>query len=321
MISVLDHIEYLTSVHDCVIVPGLGAFISQYEITKTSEGVATYLNRRITFNPSICHNDGLLANSISRREGIAYEMSNAEIDNYVLSLRSQLNHEGEVPVGRLGYFSLTDERNLQFFAFMSSMSSNEFFGLSAIKLKPLSQIAEGCELKDETQKKGKVITLTRKMMRVVASIIVLIGLTLILSTPVINEYNQDFADFNAFSIKSNSEELRETYIALPVVEEKTSEQVDLIPDGLKNDENWDCQDTPENEIVINSNGNYCLVVASLASMKQAEQYVVENQMSDYEIFKSTSKYRVYIARGTYNEMISLKESKYANSDAWVCRMK
>ena len=141
MISVLDHIEHLCSVHDCVIVPGLGAFISQYETVRSVDGSILRLNRRITFNSSISHNDGLLANSISRRENLSYELSIDEIDKYVLSLRTQLNHEGEVPVGRLGYFSLSDDNALQFYAFQSFISNNEFFGLSALKFNAIGTIA------------------------------------------------------------------------------------------------------------------------------------------------------------------------------------
>ena len=140
MISVLDHIEYLTSKHDCVIVPGLGAFISHYSVKKNANGMPIGLSREISFNQSVAHSDGLLAHSISRREKITYELANLEIANYVNSLRSQLSHEGEVPVGRVGYFSNTAENTLEFFPFPSRNVNNDFYGLSSISLKPLFAI-------------------------------------------------------------------------------------------------------------------------------------------------------------------------------------
>ena len=103
MISVLDHIEYLSYKHDCVIVPGFGAFISQYSSTNEN-GIISSLNRNITFNASIDYNDGLLINSLMRRERISSEFAKNLIAEYVCCIRTQLKHEGEIPLGRLGYF-------------------------------------------------------------------------------------------------------------------------------------------------------------------------------------------------------------------------
>ena len=106
MISILDHIEYLMTEHDCVIVPGLGAFISQYSVSKNAEtGIVESVKRNIAFNRSVDYNDGLLINSLMRRENISFERAKSEIDNYVRALYGQLKYEGEVPVGRLGFFS------------------------------------------------------------------------------------------------------------------------------------------------------------------------------------------------------------------------
>ena len=74
MISVLDHIEYLTHKHDCVIVPGFGAFISRNSCVKYN-GMISAINRNISFNASVDYNDGLLISSLMRREQISDEIA------------------------------------------------------------------------------------------------------------------------------------------------------------------------------------------------------------------------------------------------------
>ncbi|MBE6309824.1 MAG: hypothetical protein E7080_02065 [Bacteroidales bacterium] len=307
MISVLDHIEFLISMHNCVIVPGLGALISQYSVRRDTNGNIIGLRREITFNPSVVHNDGLLANSISRKERISFESANNEISKYVSCLHSQLTHEGEVPMGRVGYFSCTTENKLEFFPFPTSNTKNEFYGLSSIKLKPLLSYTENI-VQDKNLPNSNVITISKRVFRVAASIVLLIGMVLVLSTPILNTNNQDYANLNAFSLKTHDEiENTELCIAIP---------------SINNNNEFNENNTIESETNLRDrNGNYCIVIASLSTESQISKLVQEKGLTQYDVFESSSKYRVYIAKGTYDEMISLKESKYAGSDAWVCRIK
>ena len=74
MITICEHIEYLLRNHDCVIVPGWGAFIAQYQPASfTEDGQMLPPSRLIGFNASISHQDGLLASSVMRREKISYD--------------------------------------------------------------------------------------------------------------------------------------------------------------------------------------------------------------------------------------------------------
>ena len=271
------------------------------------------LKRSISFNMSIAHNDGLLVNSLMRRECIGFDAASEEIQKFVCSLRSQLRHEGEVPVGRIGFLKFNSEDSFEFFPFASLLANNEFFGLSTLTLRPLAEIV--AEEVAEQKPKQRIVPFARKFMRVAASIILLLTLTFVLSTPVIKENNQNYANLNAFAIQSPTivepqAEVQDSVESTPVVEECVVETESVIAE------------VPEEETktMLSQTGNYCLVVASLANQKQAEQFIRENNLTDCATFKSTTKVRVYIARGTYNEMINLKTSQYADSDAWVCRM-
>lgn len=98
------HIEYLLTRHDCVIVPGLGAFIA----TETepgidhARGVAIPRRREITFNGSVVSDDGLLSHSIARRERLSYEDAHRMLDHLAERMHRELDQEGETSIGRVG---------------------------------------------------------------------------------------------------------------------------------------------------------------------------------------------------------------------------
>ncbi|MDE5586641.1 MAG: hypothetical protein K2I92_09975 [Muribaculaceae bacterium] len=98
------HIEYLLTRHDCVIVPGLGAFIA----TETEAyidleaGIIRPRRREISFNSSVVTDDGLLAHSIARRERLPYEAARRELSLLADRMRADLEEEGEVSIGMVG---------------------------------------------------------------------------------------------------------------------------------------------------------------------------------------------------------------------------
>ncbi len=310
MISVLDHIEYLITEQDCVIVPGLGAFISQYsKSTFETNDIIKEPERNIVFNRSVQHNDGLLANSISRRECVSYDDANSSISEYICSLKQQLKHEGEVPMGRLGFFSYRHEDVYAFTPFTTKCYTKDFFGLKSLKMLPLSELNR-IELNDDNEEQSNIIPFVKRFMQVAASIILLLGMSFVLSTPIVSEHNQDFANLNAFTLKKTvSDEVKgELCIAIP--------KRGVIDDNIE---------TEHQQQIVNSQsekeiGRYYLVVASLPNKKLAEKYLNETDNKNCRIVVSKGgMYRVYVARGNYNEMNKLKQQSYSNTDAWVCR--
>ena len=62
MIDIAQHIEYLLLHHDCVVVPGLGAFIVNDENARYDSGSHSFMPpvRTVGFNPEVRHNDAML---------------------------------------------------------------------------------------------------------------------------------------------------------------------------------------------------------------------------------------------------------------------
>lgn len=315
MISVIDHIEYLTSEHDCVIIPGFGAFISQYSKSQMMKnGMIEVPQRNVVFNMSVNNNDGLLANSIVRREGVSYDMANTLISDYLCSLRQQLKHEGEVPVGRLGFFSYQDEDVYEFTPFESRCYANEFYGLRPLNFTQLSELNR---VDDDVyeERKSNIVPFVKRVTQIAASVMLLLCMAFMLSTPIKIDQSQNYANLNVFEFKeAATTEIAngDLYISMPV---QSSANAIAEANTQASDDNTIIaaqEDKPQ--------GNYYLVVASLPNKRLAEKYISETGNSDCKIIASKGgMYRVYTARGSYDEMNKLKASEYSKSDAWVCR--
>ena len=74
MIELSRHIESLMLNHDCVIVPGLGGFITQYMHARyiAEEGLFLPPYRSVGFNQQLTFNDGLLVQSYMQAYDTSY---------------------------------------------------------------------------------------------------------------------------------------------------------------------------------------------------------------------------------------------------------
>lgn len=199
MISITRHIEYLITCHDCVIVPGWGAFIANSTPARildegTRVSVLLPPMRTISFNPSINHNDGLLVTSLMRREGLGYDVALQEIENQVGHLRRELETEGEVSLPKIGSFTLNPEAPGPVFTpAPDSLADAPYFGLPRLRqalLPPLVVPASADEITEPLTATERYHLPTpirrglRRGLRVAASVALLIGLGIVISTPI-----------------------------------------------------------------------------------------------------------------------------------------
>jgi nucleoid DNA-binding protein len=82
-----QHISDLLYSHECVVVPGFGAFLTRYypaEIN-TATNMLRPPSKRVAFNQRINENDGLLAKQVAKVEGVSYEEA---LESILISVRS-----------------------------------------------------------------------------------------------------------------------------------------------------------------------------------------------------------------------------------------
>ncbi len=200
MFSIVEHIQYLMTRHDCVVVPSWGAFIANYSVPQygNEESLLDRPHRAIGFNASVDHNDGLLVQSLMRREGLSYDEAMRFIADSVTTYRQQLAMDCEVSMGRLGYFRRNEGRFIEFVPFHNANACDCYYGLESLSIKPVSVLEQELAEREATGQ-GAIVPkernlFTRKAVRIAASIAVLIGLGIVLSTPIIvDRSNHDMA--------------------------------------------------------------------------------------------------------------------------------
>jgi len=126
--------------HDCVIIPGFGAFIGNYIPARIdrSEGLFYPPARKITFNRHLTGNDGLLIGHISSHQGIGYGEAREIVSNYAESLRLNINAGTAVSLDHLGTFSLNREGTIIFEPDSGANYLLSSYGLTTYHRQPVS---------------------------------------------------------------------------------------------------------------------------------------------------------------------------------------
>ena len=323
MNSVNKHIEYLILRHDCVVIPGIGALIACHAPAYIDKELGCIFppKRNITFNPNINHNDGLLATSMARRGCLTYDNAVTLMNEEIDLMRHQIEAHGEYAVGRLGALHRNTEGTLIFEPFASTLISPRLCGLKPVKATPIAiEKPESLTTENVIASAENSRLSFKGVFKIAASIILLVGLGITISTPVI-ENAPDFAGIATTRTVPKTEPLFvndinpdiQLTIALPDPE-TASATVEKK------------EDKPQKEAILrrSSSDIYFLIIASLPTREKAAEFIAMNKNgNDMDILESGGRYRIYISSGnTYAEaQAPIAGTEYAATypDAWVCR--
>ncbi len=368
------HIEYLIRSHDCVIVPGWGAFIAQYQPASLVDNLLTPPSRTLVFNPSLTHDDGLLASSIVRQTGMGYENALKQIAEDVNAMRHQLKAHNEVALSNIGSFHHNANGSMIFEPFIKTSAEYSYFGLRSINLTPiLSQAQAQAEKEnDTTEKKDTIyVPIRRSWARIAASIAIVLGLGLTLSTPIVNDQAHtasvittptkpqikliepaantpivlnvvEFGTTDAtatvdtlrrkqyqqvmayYKQREERRKARREAMLKQIEEMRKRQEILLSQETTSSNENKSTTTASKNTpIRFETSDAYCVVVASLTSRTQAEQFIASTGNKQLAILEKEGKFRVYAATGqNASEAYRIARSngllkRYRG--AWVCK--
>lgn len=109
------HIKNLLYRHDCVIVNGLGGFVTQKQTSKLENGYFFPPKKSVTFNQSLNQsNDGLLANHVAKEEKVTFQIAQQKIKTFSQKVIDTLEDEADIYLKDLGHFKMNAERKLVF---------------------------------------------------------------------------------------------------------------------------------------------------------------------------------------------------------------
>lgn len=147
------HIESLLLHNDCVMVPGMGGFISHYVPARYEESENTFLPpyRSLGFNPQLRLNDSLLVQSYMAVHGISYEEATEMVKQAVDEVTSTLHHTGRYEFASLGVFTINNEGNIEFEPKEAGVLSPTLYGLDLFEFRTLANQAHLDSLSEDEE--------------------------------------------------------------------------------------------------------------------------------------------------------------------------
>lgn len=135
------YIQQLLLDNEMVIVPGFGAFISEYkpaELHDNSDELSPP-SAEIIFNSQIRNNDGLLVGFVAENSRSSHFDALQRIEKERDNIIYKLDKDEDVELDELGTLSYNDEHEIIFTSIEERTTSLESFGLEAITLKEEEQ--------------------------------------------------------------------------------------------------------------------------------------------------------------------------------------
>ncbi len=143
--------------YECVVIPGLGGFISTYksaQINKTTHQFKPPV-KDIHFNIHLKANDGLLINYVARNEGTSYKKAKQSVDRFVLLCNNALENGKRINFSKIGYIFRDADENIVFHQDTTINYNAESFGLTSF-------VSPAIRRPSDEQKIKEVFTKTRQ---------------------------------------------------------------------------------------------------------------------------------------------------------------
>jgi cell division septation protein DedD/nucleoid DNA-binding protein len=133
-----EHLHDLLLQYDCVIVPEMGGFVTEYRSARidTQRHIIYPPSKDLRFNTQLKQNDGLLANAIARATSVSHESANTMIKSSVEQYFTQLEEGKTVEFDRVGILYLDSAKNIRFKANTEANLLLDSFRLKTIYAQP-----------------------------------------------------------------------------------------------------------------------------------------------------------------------------------------
>lgn len=331
MNSISQHICYLLRHHDCVVLPGWGAFMAQRcpAVIDTESGVIYPPRRVLGFNSAITHDDGLVASSVARREGIGYDAAVQRVGEAVDALRRQISVDRELHLSGIGSFRITEDNTCVFEPHDSNVVSLPSSVLPSVSVVPVLEAAraQSEHAADVVRRENQYLPFfSRNWMKIAASLLVLICMGVVLSTPIaIPDAARASLAAPAITFVPQDEALE--YFELSEANRHGVLSI-VLPQG---DDAMSVVDTvkavepvvePSYGVRMEESDSYYVIVASLASRELAQEFVDRADIP-MAILEKDGKYRVYAATGsTSSRALDIARQAHLTDrypGVWVCR--
>ncbi len=139
-VDLLPHIGLLLYQHNCVIIPGLGGFVTEYRPARLNPGLSEIFppDKAIAFNPRLERNDGLLAHSLAESHSLPYSTAEELVRQFAGNCHQRLQRDRALRFPGVGKLLLEDDGKLRFLPDDRENFLVESYGLRNLRVYPLS---------------------------------------------------------------------------------------------------------------------------------------------------------------------------------------
>ena len=181
------HISRLLLEHNCVIVPDLGGFVTQYCPAHFDEVAGSFVapSYQVGFNPLLQTDDGVLAHSFMMVNQTSYDEAVHDIRLCVHQLREALRTRKEVTLLNIGTFKQSASGNYDFTPLKEGIATPALFALPPLSIEKLDRTEpETIVLPLQSPKDGYTFHISKSMLRSVAAAAVAIVFYFVWAAPL-----------------------------------------------------------------------------------------------------------------------------------------
>lgn len=141
MQQVTQHIVKLLYKHNCVVVPGLGGFVANYQPAKVhpTSFIFNSPSKSVAFNVHLSTNDGLLADAIAHEEGISRMEAETMILKFSDMVHTALSEQKPVKLAGIGRLTMDVEGQIRFLPDNAQNFLLQSYGLPSFTAQPIAR--------------------------------------------------------------------------------------------------------------------------------------------------------------------------------------
>lgn len=293
-----QYIESLLIQHECVIVPGLGGFVTYRDKASIRNNRLYAPAQRVRFNHLLTYHDGLLAEAYMQNRHIGYTAALEAIKADVEQITTALNSGNTFILGRIGALSLSADNTI-ILKNEDCKFLPENIGLPIVNLKQLAT-----ESNNDNTITLSIPRASSNIVRYAAMLIIVFIFSLLIPTPVTDATHE--ASFYKVKITDNRVQMTDNTSDLSNLPQEQKDSTLLIPHS-------------------SLDSRYHLIIASLTSQAEAEEYIAHHTHFDRNqliIIESKGKYRISAAgfnkyKDALQYMDSIRNEVPIAKKAWI----
>ena len=333
MENLVKNISRLIAHHNCVIMPGVGAFLAHRvpACYNATEKVFMPPHRALAFNPQVTVDDALLLSEYMGDGTMSYEEANECLHSDIDALRLKLADTGILYFGDLGTFKMDIDGKISFTPNENSIDDPYNYGFEPLAIAPLKELKK----KDIVIKRNNI----SKYISAVAAAIVAIFVLIPIGSSI---YNDD-AQLSVAGFAPVEKSVRPVAVTpvsdavceiAPVEETVTAhifttseaspavEEAQIVEPQAPVTTVADATAQEVKEEVKEISRQYSIIVASTPNPDKAQLAITElsrKMQADYQVVQGDRRFRIAIEsyETEADANAALERIQATFSDAWV----